>query len=257
MLEPGRRTVATTKSPGRKKLTFGPTASTCPKPSWPTTRKSYPSGAAPYSAALISRSVPSTPTRRTRTSTPRPSGTSDGDGFASSARWTLFGRPGSTAIAFIVSSSLLQQFGDERGPAGLMAGADTGAGVAVEVFMERDQVVPVRVALEVVVRAEHGPAPLGIAYEDRRESARELLRHVPQGHQAARAGRAFHLVSVSEIVMKLLQGLDQQEVDREPDRPPPVRVAAEESSGRFGRLVVDAVLDAADIEHIRTIAVDA
>src|SRR6266496_2595206 len=36
-------------------------------------RKSSPGGAAPYSAALISLSVPSTPTRRTRTPTPRPS----------------------------------------------------------------------------------------------------------------------------------------------------------------------------------------
>src|SRR5215510_7452569 len=112
------------------------------------TRKSYPLGAAPYSAALISLSVPSTPTRSTLTRMPRPPGMSDSDGLASSARWTLLGRPGTTAIAFIGLSSLLKKFGDERGPAGLMAGADRRAGVAVEVLVKWNQVVPVRIVLE-------------------------------------------------------------------------------------------------------------
>src|ERR1051326_1108306 len=110
------------------------------------TRKSYPSGAAPYSAALISRSVPSTPTRSTLTSTPRPSGISLVDGFGSSARWTVSGFPGKTAIAFIGFSSLesftalLQELGDETGPAGLVAGAEAGAVVAVEILEELDQI---------------------------------------------------------------------------------------------------------------------
>src|SRR5437868_1277648 len=65
------------------------------------TRKSYPGGAAPYSAALISLSVPSTPTRRTFTSTPRPFGTWSSDGLGVSAKWTLLGFPGNTLMAFI------------------------------------------------------------------------------------------------------------------------------------------------------------
>src|SRR5439155_25089130 len=56
----------------------------------------------PYSAALISLSVPSTPTRRMRTRTPRPPGMSLTAGFGSSARCTEPGRPGNTAIAFII-----------------------------------------------------------------------------------------------------------------------------------------------------------
>src|SRR5262245_30073321 len=67
------------------------------------TRTSSPSGAAPYSAASISLSVPSTPTRRTFTSTPRPPGTSVTDGFGRSTRCTLFGTPGVTAIAFMLA----------------------------------------------------------------------------------------------------------------------------------------------------------
>src|SRR5207249_9150744 len=101
-----------------------------------------PSGAAPYSAALISLSVPSTPTRSTLTSTPRPPGTSDSDGLASSARCTLLGRPGTTAIAFIGHSTLLKKFCHEGRPARLMTGADGRAGLAVEVLVERDQIAP-------------------------------------------------------------------------------------------------------------------
>src|SRR5262245_43525298 len=67
------------------------------------TRKSWPSGAAPYSAALISLSVPSTPTRSTLTRTPRPPGMSSTEGFTISARWTLSGFPGITAMAFMVA----------------------------------------------------------------------------------------------------------------------------------------------------------
>src|SRR5258708_6706989 len=66
------------------------------------TRKSNPGGAAPYSAALISLSVPSTPTRSTFTSTPRPSGTSSTDGLGSCARCIELGMPGRTATAFIM-----------------------------------------------------------------------------------------------------------------------------------------------------------
>src|SRR5919201_4960249 len=108
MLDPGRRTLATTKVPGViVSGTFGPTSSTTPKFSCPITRYSSPGGAAPYSAALISLSVPSTPTRRTRTRTPRPSGTWSTEGFGTSSRWIEPACPGVTAIAFTLRLSRL------------------------------------------------------------------------------------------------------------------------------------------------------
>src|SRR5918911_1558654 len=102
MLVPGRRTLATTYPPGRiVSGTFGPTSTTRPKFSCPMTRKSAPGGAAPYSASLISLSVPSTPTRSTSTRTPLPPGTSSTLGRGISSRWIEFGLPGVTAIAFM------------------------------------------------------------------------------------------------------------------------------------------------------------
>src|SRR5436189_3650895 len=86
--------------------TLGPTSTTWPKLSWPVTRKSSPGGAAPYSAALISLSVPSTPTRSTFTRTPRPPSTSVTFGSGTSRRCIELAVPGRTAIAFISTPSV-------------------------------------------------------------------------------------------------------------------------------------------------------
>src|SRR5262245_47036701 len=59
----------------------------------------------PYSAALISLSVPSTPTRSTLTRTPRPPGTSSTDGLGSCPRCMELGLPGNTAMAFIIAEA--------------------------------------------------------------------------------------------------------------------------------------------------------
>ena len=50
-----------------------------------------------------------------------------------------------------------------------------------------------------------------------------------------RAGRALDLERVAVEVVVALQRLDQQVVDREPDRPAPVGVAAEQAGVRLGR----------------------
>src|SRR5258705_12594153 len=60
-------------------------------------------------------------------------------------------------------SVLLHQLRNERGPAGLMTGADAGAVVAVEVFVEGDQVAPMRIFLEFFCAAEDRPAALFVA----------------------------------------------------------------------------------------------
>src|SRR3974377_1825827 len=52
-----------------------------------------------------------------------------------------------------------------------------------------------------------------------------------------------------------MKGLYYNEVHREPDRSPPVRVAAEEARARFARLVADLVGRSADTEHVRLVGV--
>ena len=55
---------------------------------------------------------------------------------------------------------LLNQFGDNCRPSGLMAGTDTRAIVAMEIFIEQNKVAPVRIGLKFFRAAVHRPASL-------------------------------------------------------------------------------------------------
>src|SRR5262249_28180873 len=125
-------------------------------------------------------------------------------------------------------AALLEEFRYEAGPSGLVACADARSRVAVEVLVEQDEVLPVRGVLVQSGSGVHGTASLGVLHEDPRHAPRNLRGYFPQRHQIAGAARTFDLKFVAEIVMELLQRLDQQEIYRKPDRPAPVRVAAEQ-----------------------------
>lgn len=65
-----------------------------------------------------------------------------------------------------MNSELLNEFGDQRGPACLVAGANALAGIAVEVLVERNVVMPLLVGLEERHVAEHRTSPLSIVEEE-------------------------------------------------------------------------------------------
>src|SRR5581483_2834974 len=100
----------------------------------------------------------------------------------------------------------------------LVAGADTRARIAVEILVEGDAVAPVRVTLHVLVGAEHRPAAVRVAQEDARQAPRVLGWDLPEGQALARAGGTLDQEVVAVVVVELLQRLDQQVVDWEPDR---------------------------------------
>src|SRR4030095_8509999 len=119
-----------------------------------------------------------------------------------------------------------------------MARADTSAVVAVEVFVEQDEIAPERIALEYLRAAVDGPPAVLIAQEDAREPPRALRGPPPQVERRRRARRERDLERVAVEVVELLQRLDQQVVDREPDGAAPVRVAPEEPARGLRRLGV-------------------
>src|SRR2546422_9064454 len=151
--------------------------------------------------------------------------------------------------------ALLQQLCDEPRPAGLVAGPDARTVVAVEVFVEEDQVAPVRVTLKFLGPPVDGTAPVLVAEEDSREAPRDLAGYRPQVEHGPGAGRARHLERIAVEVVELLERLDQEIVHREPDGAPPVRVAPEEPAGGLGWLVVDPVPHPVDPQHGRVVAV--
>src|SRR3982750_4095429 len=67
---------------------------------------------------------------------------------------------------------------DDSRPSGLMAGAEPRAVVAVEVFVEQQQVAPVRVLLELCRRAVDRPAAIRVLGEDAGQPPRNLLGHL-------------------------------------------------------------------------------
>ena len=75
---------------------------------------------------------------------------------------------------------LLDQFRHQGGPAGLVAGADAGAVVAVEVFMERDEVAPMGIVLEFFRAAEDRPAAMLVAQKYARQALRNFAGDCPR-----------------------------------------------------------------------------
>src|SRR5581483_5345098 len=131
------------------------------------------------------------------------------------------------------------QVGDEPRPTRLVGGAETGTRLAVEVLVERDQVVPRGVALEEVVASEDRPRSVGALHEDRDEARRELVGHLLERQMPAGASRALDDEVVAEVAVVHPQRLQQEVVDGEPNRSAPVRVAAEEARRRLARFVVE------------------
>src|SRR5437879_12663902 len=123
-----------------------------------------------------------------------------------------------------LAAALLEQLRHESGPAGLMARADAGAVVAVEVFVQPDEVPPVGVGLGLGDAPVNRPSPVRPAQENAGQASGVLGSHVPEGRALIRSGRALDLKAGAVEVVELLKGLDQQIVDGKPDRSAPVGV---------------------------------
>src|SRR5215472_1177850 len=77
---------------------------------------------------------------------------------------------GAAGLEIGVGIEMPKDFDQRRhqpGPAGLVTGADAGAVVAMEIFVEQQVIPPVGIALELFGAAEHRPPPILIAQKDR------------------------------------------------------------------------------------------
>src|SRR4030095_13740231 len=144
---------------------------------------------------------------------------------------------------------LVDQLGDQSGPTSLVARAQAGAGVAVKIFVEENQVLPMGIAVELLETPVRRALAVVVPKEDTDEPFRQVVGHLPQSLRVAGTGRFGHLELVTQKIVVLLQRLDQQKVEREPDRAAPVGVAAEHAAGRFGRLVVEGESLTFDVQY--------
>src|SRR6187455_830924 len=124
-------------------------------------------------------------------------------------------------------SAVLNQQRHERCPSGLMTGAESLAGITMEVLVERHVVMPVRVMLEEFVLTEHGAAPAVVAHEETREPGGQFVGHLRKCQEASRSGRTLHGERIAVVAGGRGECLDQEKVHRHPDRTSPVGVASE------------------------------
>src|SRR6516225_11401240 len=117
----------------------------------------------------------------------------------SAALFRLFERRRQPALKYGFSfdtAEIFDQTCNDPSPPSLVAGADAGAVVAVEIFIEQQVVAPMGIALKLVGAAKDRAAACLVAQKDPCQAIGDLLRHLEQVHQPAGAGRALD----SEIV---------------------------------------------------------
>src|SRR5207249_1311238 len=94
-------------------------------------------------------------------------------------------------------SNIAQEPGHECRPTSLVAGTNAAAGVAVEIFVEENQVFPGWVMGEAIVAAVARSAASGVGEEDLGEADFQFVGDLLQVHQMARAGRTFDFQAVA------------------------------------------------------------
>ena len=138
-----------------------------------------------------------------------------------------------------------------------MARADTAAGVAMEILVEQHEIFPERIAGVALVAAVHGAGSRLVREKERGQPPFDLARYRAQRHESAGPRRALdrEVIAVEQVIA--VERLDQEIVEREPHRPAPVRVSAEQPRRRLARRVLDAVPRAHRIQHERVIGMHA
>mmetsp|Transcript_36599 Transcript_36599/g.103211 ORF Transcript_36599/g.103211 Transcript_36599/m.103211 type:complete len:274 (+) Transcript_36599:98-919(+) len=148
----------------------------------------------------------------------------------------------------------LDQLGHEAGPTRLMRSPDAAAGVPVEVLIE-EEVVPEVARGELVVHLHGRPAPVLAALEQAHETVAQRVGDLEDRHLVARAGRVLDEKPVPVVRGELLQGLDDQVVDGEPDGAAPIRVAAHDDHRRLRRVVAELAAGAVELEDVGVLEV--
>src|SRR5205814_1294344 len=92
-----------------------------------------------------------------------------------------------------------------------------------------------------------------VRQEDARETPRKFLRNFFQGQHLPGADWAFHFETFTKEKVITLERFDDEEVDREPDRAAPIRVATEKITRSLARNIIDTVFLVADTKDVRVI----
>jgi hypothetical protein len=134
--------------------------------------------------------------------------------------------------------------------------AETPTCFSVEIFVKEDEVAPMRITGETRIISMTWPAARRVGQEDTRQPSAEFIRDLLEIHYTTGTGGTLDLKRIAVEMMIPFERLDQQIVDGKPDRPAPVRIAAEEVSAGFARVEIDAMLHAVRVKDTRVLLVE-
>src|SRR5262245_44755 len=102
------------------------------------------------------------------------------------------------------------QLRDDTRPARLVAGAKARAIVTVEIFVEQDVILPLRIGLKFLCTAVHRPPARPIAQKDPGEPMGDVPGHLEQGHDLARTGWTLDGEGVAVVQIELHHAPDHK-----------------------------------------------
>src|ERR1700730_5799826 len=162
---------------------------------------------------------------------------------------------GTSSLGFLLRANLLDKVGDQSGPAGLVGCAAAAAVVAVEILVEQNVVLEMGIDLKLFVGAKNRAPSVRTPQKNPEDPTTQLVGNFIETHHGPGSGRAFERKPIPIKLIEAAEILDQQIIDRHPNRPPPIRVTAEQRTVRFSRLVSDAIMHPVAFEVIGLIEV--
>src|SRR5215831_3052005 len=126
----------------------------------------------------------------------------------------------------------------DSSPTGLMACTQSSPVVAMEVFIEEDVILPVRVLLEFPRSAVDWASAVFVAQENGCQSSRDLFCDFEQSQIVSGTSRALHFELISIKLIQVQQTPDNEGIHRHPDRTSPVRISSKHPCIRFSRKVL-------------------
>src|SRR5580704_1456181 len=141
-------------------------------------------------------------------------------------------------------------------PTRLMAGSQSMTVVAVKELVEQDQIAPRGIRCVSRVIAVNGTPTMRVGQEDGDQSSLNFPGHFAERFVLPGSRRALDFQRIAIEVVVALERLDQQMIERKPDRSAPIRVAAEQLRLRIAWLIVDPVAGAARIQIERVLSMN-
>src|SRR5260370_24409300 len=138
-----------------------------------------------------------------------------------------------------------------------MAGANPAPIITVKIFVKKNEIAPVRIALKKFRAACHGAAAGRIAKENVNEPPGNFRRYLPEIGFGAGMRGALDFKIFAVVVVEFLQGFHEQIVHRKPDGPAPVGISAKEACRGFGGLVVNAGGGSVHVRLLRSVLMEA